>query len=149
MPHFPKNVFTKNTKSWANIANENSQKKRATRRARGSRSRSASPARSGDTRGRGNNMEIYAGKRWVKAIDPEGDYGGPYSSIKNLQKNARYVRNEAEMIGDKFKYNVNKMQRNLKGEPGFARMEARQKLRAMGKLPRATKKKSRWGNAKN
>jgi hypothetical protein len=53
------------------------------------------------------------------------------------------------MIGDKFKYNVNKMQRNLKGEPGFARMEARQKLRAMGKLPRATKKKSRWGNAKN
>jgi hypothetical protein len=93
-------------------------------------------------------MEIYAKKRWVKAVDPEGDYGGPYSSIKNLQKNPRYVRNEVEMIGDKFKYNQNKLHRNLKGEPGFARMEARQKLRAMGKLPKKTRK-SRWGNAKN
>ena len=94
-------------------------------------------------------MQIYAKKRWVKAHDPMGDYGGPYANIKDLQKNARYVRNQVEAIGDKFKYNVDKLEQNLKGSPGLKRAAARQKLRAMGKLPKAkTMKKSRWGNAK-
>lgn len=92
-------------------------------------------------------MQIYAKKRWVKAYDPEGDYGGPYANIKNLQKNTRYVRNQLEAIGDKFKYNAHKLGENLKGPPGLKRMEARHKLRKMGKLPKAATKKSRWGNA--
>jgi hypothetical protein len=149
MSGFPTSVFAKNMRSWANIANENSQKKRATRRARGEPSRSPRSPVTGNTRGNGNSMEIYAKKRWVKAHDPMGDYGGPYANIKNLQKNTRYVRNQLEAIGDKFKYNVAKLEQNLKGSPGLKRAAARQKLRKMGKLPKAaTKKKSRWGNAK-
>jgi hypothetical protein len=35
---------------------------------------------------------------WVPAIDPEGDYGGPYSNWANLWKNPKYKRNTAELM---------------------------------------------------
>lgn len=100
-----KNVFPKNLRSWANIMNENSAKLGKTRRAKRSASRNSgtpkSP-RSGDTKGSGNNMMIYTTRpiilgtgetvrgHWTRAVDPEGDYGGPYADVLDLVRNPRY-----------------------------------------------------------
>jgi len=58
--------------------------------------------RSGKTRGTGKNMMIYTrrtvyninGKKhrgkWVKAVDPEGLYGGPYANIEDLLHSRKY-----------------------------------------------------------
>ena len=151
-----------NTRSWANIANNNSKEKRkarhATRRAKGEASRTPSPVKryvapkpapaptSGNTRGTGDKMMIYTKKpvilangrqvrgHWTRAVDPEGDYGGPYANMRNLLENPRYRADMEEFKHDREyhqKY-VKNMQARLAGPPGFNRMEARRALRAMG-----------------
>jgi hypothetical protein len=86
--------------------NESSEKKRrvrhATRRARGERSATASPAASGDTKMVGNILKIYTKRpvigmngrttrgQWLTAVDPEGDYGGPYASVNELLENPKF-----------------------------------------------------------
>lgn len=85
--------------------NENSAKLGKTRRAKRSPSRNSrtpkSP-RSGDTKGTGDNMMIYTTRpivlgtgqtvrgHWTRAVDPEGDYGGPYADVLDLIRNSRY-----------------------------------------------------------
>ena len=101
-----KNLGPANTRSWANIMNESSEKKRkvrhATRRARGERSATASPAKSGDTKMVGNILKIYTKRpvigmngrtlrgHWLTAVDPHGDYGGPYASANELLENPKF-----------------------------------------------------------
>ena len=108
------NIFSKNTKSWANIMNESSEKRRKTRhvkrRALGQASRTRSPTRSGDTKMVGKHLMIYttepvviaSGKtvhgHWVKATDPEGDYEGPYANARKLINNPRYKSDMANII---------------------------------------------------
>jgi hypothetical protein len=150
-----------NTRSWANIANNNSQKERAarhaTRRARGERSRTPtaaslraarhasrrargeasktpSPVRSGNTRGQGENTKIYSRGRWVKAVDPEGDYGGPYATMAELLRDHRYISDMKEFAEDKAIFNkyINGLQRRVRGAPGLNRAEARALLRQRG-----------------
>jgi hypothetical protein len=113
----------RNVKSWANAANESSQRKRknrhATRRARGSSSRTPSPVqspKSGNVRGQGEQMMIYTKKpiilasghrvkgHWTRAVDPEGDYGGPYANMRNLLKNPRYRADMDEISRDRAAY---------------------------------------------
>jgi hypothetical protein len=150
-----------NTKSWANMANESSERKRkvrhATRRARGEASRTPTPKKryvapkpaspaSGNTRGTGDKMMIYTKKpvilangrqlrgHWTRAVDPEGDYGGPYANMRNLLANPRYRSNMNEFEKDRANYQkfVRNMQSRVAGSPGFNRLKARQTLRAMG-----------------
>jgi hypothetical protein len=106
-------IFNSSKMNWANEMNKNSAKKRATRRAArraaGLASRSASPVRSGDTKKVGNITKIYTtqpttlanGKtvhgHWVTAVDPEGDYGGPYANVEDLLRNPRFRSNAADL----------------------------------------------------
>ena len=102
-----------NTQSWANIMNESSEKKRknrhATRRARGEASRTASPVRSGDTKKVGNVLKIYTTKptilangktvrgHWVTAVDPHGNYGGPYANARQMLNNPKFKSDEKNL----------------------------------------------------
>jgi len=102
-------------RSWANIMNESSEKKRrvrhATRRARGERSATASPAASGDTKMVGNILKIYTKRpvigmngrttrgQWLTAVDPHGDYGGPYASVNELLENPKFRSNMNDIYG--------------------------------------------------
>jgi hypothetical protein len=106
-----KNLFTDVFKSWANIMNENSANKRKTRR-----NRSANRNKEGDTKGEGKNMMIYTKKpitnirgvtkrgSWVKAVDPEGDYGGPYANLRQLLNNSKYKSDQANIEKSKAAY---------------------------------------------
>jgi hypothetical protein len=101
-----KNLFSTIKESWANIMNESSEKKRkvrhATRRARGEASKTASPVKHGDTKMVGNILKIYSTRaiagmngrttrgQWVTAVDPEGEYGGPYASANELLENPKF-----------------------------------------------------------
>jgi len=108
-----KNLGPANTTSWANMMNESSERKRknrhATRRARGEGSRTASPVRSGDTKKVGNVLKIYTTKpiilasgktvrgHWVTAVDPHGNYGGPYANAREMLNNPKFKSNERNL----------------------------------------------------
>ena len=140
-------------KSWANVVNESSERRRkirhATRRTRGSGSKTPSPAKSpksGNLRGQGEQMMIYTKKpvilangrrvkgHWTRAVDPEGDYGGPYANIRDLLKNPRYRSDMDEFEKDRAAYQnfVERMRQRASVTPGLHRLEARQTLRTMG-----------------
>jgi hypothetical protein len=146
------------------MANESSERRRknrhATRRAKGEASRTPSPVKppkSGNTRGSGDKMMIYTKKElvlangrrvrghWTRAVDPEGDYGGPYSNMRNLLANPRYRSNmnEFERNRESYRELVNQMQRRAAGSPGLNRLKARQNLRAMGVTRKRSGSRSR------
>ena len=109
-----RNIFKTNAlKSWANIMNESSQRRRSTRHAKrrelGQASGTPSPANSGDTKKVGDKLMIYTKKpvvlangktvrgHWVRASDPNGNYGGPYANMRNLLSNPKYKSDEANI----------------------------------------------------
>jgi hypothetical protein len=115
--------------SWANAANENNAAAGVTRRSPSQNRRASGPAvaryvppsrrnrgaapKNGDTRGEGAEMMIFTtdpiilanGTRvrghWVKAIDPHGDYGGPYSDLMQLFGNPRWEADMANIRRDR------------------------------------------------
>lgn len=110
-----KNLLPTSKESWANIMNESSEKKRkvrhATRRARGEASKTASPVEHGATKMVGNVLKIYSTRpvagmngrvirgQWVTAVDPEGDYGGPYTSVNELLNDPKFRSNMNNIYG--------------------------------------------------
>jgi hypothetical protein len=110
-----KNLLPTSKESWANIMNESSEKKRkvrhATRRARGEVSKTASPVKHGDTKMVRNVLKIYSTRpvtgmngrttrgQWVTAVDPEGDYGGPYASVNELLNDPKFRSNMNNIYG--------------------------------------------------
>ncbi len=103
-----------NKRNWADIMNESSQRRRnirhATRRARGENSGTAV---SGETKRVGNILKMYTKRplalvngrtvrgHWVTAVDPEGNYGGPYATMNDLRRNPRYRSNMNNIFGRK------------------------------------------------
>jgi hypothetical protein len=112
--------MVKTMESWANIMNQSSERKRAsrhaTRRAAGNKSATPSPTISGETKKVGDILMIYtkqpiilaSGKRvvghWTRAIDPNGDYGGPYADARQLLNNPRFKSDEANLNKNRRKF---------------------------------------------
>jgi len=46
--------------------------------------------------------KIFSGTRWVEAIDPEGDYGGPYWDMCHLFEDTRYRSDMLDIYGVAF-----------------------------------------------
>jgi len=149
-------------KSWANAVNENSGTRVAPRYVPpGARqTRRERSAHSGNIRGVGHNMLIYTKKavvlangrrvhgHWVKAVDPEGEYGGPYKNVRNLLRNPKFISNSRNISrnASAYKKYVRSLRRKYVGAPGLNRMEARALLRKMGKslrAPSASRSRSR------
>jgi hypothetical protein len=82
---------------------------------------------------------------WTRAVDPEGDYGGPYANMRNLLENPRYRANMKEFEKNRENHQkfVKNMQAHLAGPPGFNRMKARQLLRAMAVTRKRSGSRSR------
>lgn len=102
--------------SWANVVDAEEAARPAGRSRSRSRSRSAAPS-SGNTRtnARGRMM-IYTEKpallasgqrvrgHWFPAVDPEGDYGGPYANLRQLMNNSRWRSDMADLAKDQAAY---------------------------------------------
>lgn len=100
---------------WGNVAQaELGNQRRSSSRSAHSSARSFTPTpepRSGATYGRGKNMMIYTRKlvhavngktyrgKWVRALDPEGKYGGPYANGIDLHRNPKFRREFGERRG--------------------------------------------------
>ncbi len=126
---------------------------KATSRSR-SRSRSHSP-HEGNVRGSGSNMMIYTEKpiilpsgqevrgRWVKAIDPKGDFGGPYSNYMNLLHNPSYI-SKMENI-----HSTRRAQMGIPSRSGSVSRKAAKKVRPRrAKASRRTRRRKHRGRAK-
>lgn len=136
--------------SWADLVNAESAERRAARRAAGrsrsrSRSRSAAPS-SGNLRTdpRTGRVMIYttqpailaSGERvrghWFPAIDPEGDYGGPYHDFRQLLSDSRYRADMADIAKDQAAYS--EWRAAQRGEaPAGAAGRARSRSRGRGR----------------
>jgi len=90
-----------NAMSWADAANLNASKK-----SNPTKNKKVSPLpEEGNIREKNGIIEIYTKQKlilangkpvyghWVKAIDPKGNYGGPYLNFENLTSNPRYKSN--------------------------------------------------------
>jgi hypothetical protein len=102
--------------TWGNVAQAElgNLRRSSSSRSAHSSARSFTPTpepRSGATYGRGKNMMIYTRKvvhalngkkyrgKWVRAIDPEGKYGGPYANGIDLHKNPKFRKEFGESRG--------------------------------------------------
>jgi hypothetical protein len=54
-------------------------------------------------RGEGDKMQMYNSrtKQWVRAYDPDGDYGGPYKAIKELAAQPKWQEDMLDIYGEK------------------------------------------------
>ena len=90
-----------NTMSWGDARNLNVPKNQNQ-----TKNKKISPLpEEGDIREKNGKTEIYTKKKlqlsngkivyghWVKAVDPQGNYGGPFLNYGNLLKNPRYKSN--------------------------------------------------------
>jgi len=102
--------------TWGNVAQAElgNLRRSSSSRSAHSSARSFTPTpepRSGATYGRGKNMMIYTRKvvhalngkkyrgKWVRALDPEGKYGGPYANGIDLHKNPKFRKEFGEDRG--------------------------------------------------
>lgn len=102
--------------TWGNVAQAElgNLRRSSSSRSAHSSARSFTPTpepRSGATYGRGKNMMIYTRKvvhalngkkyrgKWVRAVDPEGKYGGPYANGIDLHKNPKFRKEFGEHRG--------------------------------------------------
>jgi hypothetical protein len=120
-------------RSWANVANENSLKRKSRGHSRGSSPAKTRKSKSknknkepeeGETKGHGALMKIYTRKplvvgpgppvrgMWVKAVDPEGDYGGPFANVAKLLDNPRYRSNMRNIEKNKARHTRSHSGRN-------------------------------------
>jgi len=100
-----------NTMSWANAKNLNVPKNQNQ-----TRNKKVPLPEEGNIREKNGKTEIYTKKKvilangrtvyghWLTAVDPKGNYGGPYLNFENLISNPRYKSNMENIAKNKEAY---------------------------------------------
>jgi hypothetical protein len=131
---------------WANVVEANSAERLPNASAKAAyvppHKRNQQEPEEGETRGEGNAMMIYTrgkviqanGKvvygKWVRAVDPYGDYGGPYHDLQQLLDNPLYRSNAANIL------------RNMQGSRDY-RKNSRNRGRSRRSSSRSSRGRSR------
>ena len=92
----------------------------------------------------GSPLQIFNGARWVLAIDPEGDYGGPYWDMCELFKDTRYRSDMMDIYGVPFQPSLVEECRDSQREVRLRFMEDKlRRIRGSSRAPSRNRGSSR------